>query len=383
MSPRDIATLQRSIGNRALTALLTSSAEPASLSRRPVVIQRDVVSDVATDSQDFWIHLTTRTMVRYNAWIQDTRQALNQFVTDMGDKTEEQPPSALKEVVQSWIGTIEYAGIGDLVNAAVATMTSLVEMKGESGSQPLSLAKFSDIENTALQQLSIKANSIDSDLPIYVELRTRKESEAASTAGTSSRTDNRLKLRSELNRLLENLPNPMKLRQELVLRWMKGSIPTWDVTNMSVAVDYVSSYLLTESGNHIMYQEIGHGWPSLRGVSNSAGTITALKGAFGEGTPLNQLPINIALIVTARSVDEESAQRTTKPKFWTAQGWDRRGNTWAPAKTRFDPGLGEFRKTGSLKDSEKYASVDENLFIEWLKSGHKPTVGELRVGRAL
>jgi hypothetical protein len=91
LSPSDLMGLQSTAGNQAVKRLLAhqraggATSRPArSTSATAALIQRDTLTDIRAESEDFWTEVTTRVMVRYGQWINDTRQALNQFVTDMG-----------------------------------------------------------------------------------------------------------------------------------------------------------------------------------------------------------------------------------------------------------------------------------------------------------
>lgn len=350
LSPAAIMKLQRTIGNQAVLRLLSGN-ESGKGNGKPVqqtdstvpLIQRETLSDIRVESEDFWTHVMTRVMVRYGQWINDTRQALNQFVTDLNDQKASVDWSA---VLQSWIGV---AGTyGDVANALWATAKAIVASVPE-GSE-LSLAELTDIENAVLQKLSDKTANVESDLPIYKLLREKKLNEPS-----EKRTNYRMDISSELEKALNALPRPELLRQKLVLRWIRG-----DSAKSTGYIVYQTRYRLdsldkvddstvkeTETADHLGAR--------IKGVAKPEGTITALKGAYGRNAELHKLPVKFYLLIYAAGTTRFNARGEG-----IAVDYVKEDGIWKPST-----GLG--------------TEFSYDLFSYWLKNGKKLTLADLKV----
>jgi hypothetical protein len=108
-------------------------------------------------------------MIQYGRWISDTRQAVNQFVADMG--TAGASKVDWFAVMQAWIGT--FGTPGDVTNALLTSGKAILDAVSGS-SEGLSLAELVHRENAALQILSDKTADVNSDLAIYVACAERR-----------------------------------------------------------------------------------------------------------------------------------------------------------------------------------------------------------------
>ena len=217
LSPSDVLRLQRTTGNSAVQRFLLQ-AKPNDLEARSstnavtrfghdfshLLVQRDVTSDIAIDSADFWTHLRSRTFTRLVPWIGDSRQKLNEFVDIMGDTD---TPSAWGSVALSWIQVLGTGG--DIVSALVGTIQTL----GADVDSPSTLFEFRNTLERNFDALSTRVNDPSSDLPIYEALR---QAESKRTMGPHLGPEtldagraNRQRARVELERALDRSPPPI------------------------------------------------------------------------------------------------------------------------------------------------------------------------------
>jgi hypothetical protein len=343
-------------------------------------IQRQVASDVPFESPDFWVHLMTRTMIAYSSWIGDTRQALNQFVTDMGEESSRAPSVTFSAVMEAWLATLETPG--HLINALLKSAEALSE-RAHPEAQHASVAEWSNSENQILQEQSTKAINVDSDLPIYVELRKLRDMETPYTQTKfildkewedKKRISYRSQAEGELEQALAHLPRPEELRKRLAVRWVT-SFERGPNTSPTVQIWFATLYSYQELKDHNIYHEdIGLPYimvgsppvnkPYIVGIEKPEATLRALKGAYGESTPLHTLPIPFHLQIGAVSDliekwDVLKAQPAVTRDVAYVNLIKTENNTWVPA--------------GKID-----ADNDMDLMKEWLKSGRKPTLGELQ-----
>lgn len=356
--------LQRNAGNRAIgRALRDGNPRVVAIQRKQPAGDRpgsdtvDVASDVDLESPDFWAHLMTRTMIAYSRWISDTRQAINQFVTDMGASGPTKVDWAA--VMQAWLGTVGTAG--DVTNALWISTKAVIDALDDEPAG-LSLAEMSDKENAALQDLSNKTANVKSDLPIYKLLQGRKAAETSVNQRPPSNRSHlpaRAKTAVDLNQALERLARPESLRQKMTVGWIKRGVKSYDVSNLKGSVVFfIQAWFVGKHKVHVRYIEpaltkgIGRGGSGP--VDNEAGTLRALKGAYGAGMPLSKLPLNMVM-----DISHGERYRLL---------WARRGGTWAPVS-----GLGSERQhelVGYLREQIQSQTVGDLLPYDKAVSWH-------------
>ena len=343
LSPAAIMKLQRTIGNQAVQRLLAGSkSNVAQQPKRQIgsgvpTIQRDVLSDVRIDSDDFWVNMRSRVFTRYVSWIGDARAKLAEFNDVMDDSA---PTSAWANAFKSWLGV--FGTPGDLVNAVIDTLGAVASgMEAKS-----TLERFSKEAHRKLDALSEKVNNLQSDMPVYRTLSEKEREEKSRFTERGERGTYRLNTRSELERALGLLPNTAKLYQELTLNWTLGGNKWFD--DASAFIYYSSSYKTKPFGTGYYVHEVSPGTPYLRGVEQPRNTLRALQNAFGGSQLIHQLPIQF------------------KVRFFETSGYGvgtfvKKQHAWIP-----DKGLG----------SEKL----QDIFDDWLTYGKKPTIAELQTG---
>jgi hypothetical protein len=349
-------------GRRLIAHELTHVVQQNGSQLQRALVQRKVLQDISLEAPDFWTHLRSRTYTRLLGWIGDSRQKLNEFAATMG---EAEGSSPWGDVIQGWIGTLGTPG--DVVNAMITSLGAI----SAGLDSPMNLFEFRSAMEKNLDQLSMKVNDMESDLPIYRILR---DAEAATTEKDA--TAHKARAREQLEGALTGLPSPMELQGRLIRGWVQNRTQHGKTAHMIYCYAWFdlleSDEELVEfpqfQANEASREEVAY----LLGPEN-AKILKMLPDAFGKNLPVHKLgfPISVIFYVTYALRERFGTwgyQTSSREGPYGVSGYKLDGNTWVP--------LGKIEESGR---KAYHPEARHAVFSEWLAHGRIPTIANLKL----
>jgi len=255
----------------------------------------------AETGEGFWTEIKNATateLTNYCANVLGT--AVSSFGDAMATQSETGPGSLVLNSIITLIGGIP-GDIGSAVSAiAQVAVAVYTYVRDQTGAPAVDFATF--MSNARNGQAAISAEITGRSHPIFRAIDTLKGTETDANRATLRQQAVR-----DVRTARRNLPSMQKHMQAMTAAWVAGAADSWDAGSDAGVVEVSYGVRQYDYSRGVDVSAF------IDDVERPAGTIQAMKQAFGDSTPLEQTPLRMSVSISHTEWEDTGTNRGYRP----------------------------------------------------------------------